>query len=48
MNVLQALPRSHRISDELRAEILEQLQLKVPDREIQRRSKDKLLDKYMS
>lgn len=45
---LQALPRTHRISDQLRAEYVQQLLLKVPAQEIRRRCRDQLLDRYMS
>lgn len=44
----QAQLNTHRISDQLRAEVLEQVQLKVPSREILQRCRDKLLDQYMS
>ena len=45
---LQALPSNHRISDQLRSEVQQQLLLGVPTREIQQRCRDKLLDQFMS
>ncbi len=43
----QAQSNTHWISDHLRAEVLKQVLLKVPSREIQQRCRDKLLDQYM-